>query len=402
VIDASFLSWPFFEDRHRQFAGDLGIWAASDVKPLVDHHDVDASCRRLVRRLGDAGWLKAVVPEAYGGLFASFDVRTLCLARETLAFHDGLADFAFAMQGLGTGPITLFGSEALKARYLPPVARGEAIAAFALSEPEAGSDVAAMSTTATPDGPDHVRIDGVKTWISNGGIADHYVVFARSGEAPGAKGLSAYVVDAQSPGLIVENRIDVIAPHPLATLRFDNCRVPLSQRIGGPGEGFKVAMATLDVFRSTVGAAALGLARRALSEALQHAASRKLFGAPLGDLQMTQASLADMATGVDGSALLVYRAAWTKDQGAPRVTREAAMAKMHATETAQGVIDKAVQIFGGLGVTKGVKVEELYREIRALRIYEGATEVQKIVIAREMLKMMEAQRSGDRDAAFRQ
>ena len=402
MIDTSFLSWPFFEDRHRQFAGDLGIWAASDVKPLVDHHDVDASCRRLVRRLGEAGWLKAVVPEAYGGLFASFDVRTLCLARETLAFHDGLADFAFAMQGLGTGPITLFGSEALKARYLPPVARGEAIAAFALSEPEAGSDVAAMSTTATPDGPDHVRIDGVKTWISNGGIADHYVVFARSGEAPGAKGLSAYVVDAQSPGLIVENRIDVIAPHPLATLRFDNCRVPLSQRIGGPGEGFKVAMATLDVFRSTVGAAALGLARRALSEALRHAASRKLFGAPLGDLQMTQASLADMATGVDSAALLVYRAAWTKDQGAPRVTREAAMAKMHATETAQGVIDKAVQIFGGLGVTKGVKVEELYREIRALRIYEGATEVQKIVIAREMLKMMEAQRSGDRDAAFRQ
>ena len=402
MIDASFLSWPFFENRHRQFANDLSAWAASDVKPLVDHHDVDASCRRLVRRLGEAGWLRAVVPEAYGGLFPSFDVRTLCLARETLAFHDGLADFAFAMQGLGTGPITLFGSDVLKARYLPPVARGEAIAAFALSEPEAGSDVAAMSTTATPDGPDHVRIDGVKTWISNGGIADHYVVFARSGEAPGAKGLSAYVVDAQSPGLIVENRIDVIAPHPLATLRFDNCRVPLSQRIGGPGEGFKVAMATLDVFRSTVGAAALGLARRALSEALQHAASRKLFGAPLGDLQMTQASLADMATGVDSAALLVYRAAWTKDQGAPRVTREAAMAKMHATETAQGVIDKAVQIFGGLGVTKGVKVEELYREIRALRIYEGATEVQKIVIAREMLKMVEAQRSGTRDAVLRQ
>ena len=402
MIDASFLSWPFFENRHRQFANDLSAWAASDVKPLVDHHDVDASCRRLVRRMGEAGWLRAVVPEAYGGLFPSFDVRTLCLARETLAFHDGLADFAFAMQGLGTGPITLFGSDVLKARYLPPVARGEAIAAFALSEPEAGSDVAAMSTTATPDGPDHVRIDGVKTWISNGGIADHYVVFARSGEAPGAKGLSAYVVDAQSPGLIVENRIDVIAPHPLATLRFDNCRVPLSQRIGGPGEGFKVAMATLDVFRSTVGAAALGLARRALSEALQHAASRKLFGAPLGDLQMTQASLADMATGVDSAALLVYRAAWTKDQGAPRVTREAAMAKMHATETAQGVIDKAVQIFGGLGVTKGVKVEELYREIRALRIYEGATEVQKIVIAREMLKMVEAQRSGTRDAVLRQ
>jgi acyl-CoA dehydrogenase len=387
VIDASFLSWPFFEERHRQFAHDLREWAASSVKPLVDHHDVDESCRRLVRSLGEGGWLKAVVPQAYGGLTPSFDVRTLCLARETLAFQDGLADFAFAMQGLGTGPITLFGSEAMKAQYLPPVARGEAIAAFALSEPEAGSDVAAMSTTALPDGPDHVRIDGVKTWISNGGIADHYVVFARSGEAPGAKGLSAYVVDAETPGLSIENRIDVIAPHPLATLRFEGCRVPLAKRIGAPGEGFKVAMATLDVFRSTVGAAALGLARRALSEALQHASSRKLFGAPLGELQMTQAALADMATDVDSSALLVYRAAWTKDGGAARVTREAAMAKMHATESAQSVIDKAVQIFGGLGVTKGVKVEELYREIRALRIYEGATEVQKIVIARELLKM---------------
>jgi acyl-CoA dehydrogenase len=248
-----------------------------------------------------------------------------------------------------------------------------------------------MSTTAVPDGPDHVRIDGVKTWISNGGIADHYVVFARSGEAPGAKGLSAYVVDAQAPGLTIENRIEVIAPHPLATLRFEGCRVPLSHRIGGPGEGFKVAMATLDVFRSTVGAAALGLARRALAEALRHASSRKLFGAPLGDLQMTQGSLADMATGVDSAALLVYRAAWTKDQGAPRVTREAAMAKMYATEAAQAVIDKAVQIFGGLGVTRGVKVEELYREIRALRIYEGATEVQKIVIARDLLKALGAQ-----------
>jgi acyl-CoA dehydrogenase len=281
----------------------------------------------------------------------------------------------------------------MKQRYLPPVMRGEAIAAFALSEPEAGSDVAAMSTTASPDGPDHVILDGIKTWISNGGIADHYVVFARSGEAPGARGLSAFVVDADTPGLIVENRIDVIAPHPLATLRFERCRVPVSKRVGGPGEGFKVAMATLDVFRSTVGAAALGFARRAMDDALSHATSRRLFGAPLSDLQMTQGALADMANAVDTSALLVYRAAWTKDQGAPRVTREAAMAKMHATESAQAVIDKAMQIFGGLGVTKGVKVEELYREIRALRIYEGATEVQKIVIAREMIKMADATRS---------
>jgi len=402
VIDSSFLSWPFFEERHREFAGELTAWAAPELHHLVDHHDVDGSCARLVRRLGEAGWLRAVVPQAYGGLYPAFDVRTLCLARETLAYQDGLADFAFAMQGLGTGPITLFGPEAMKQRYLPPVARGEAIAAFALSEPEAGSDVAAMSTTATPDGSDHVRIDGVKTWISNGGIADHYVVFARSGEAPGAKGLSAYVVDADTPGLTIDERIEVIAPHPLATLRFENCRVPLANRIGGSGEGFKVAMATLDVFRSTVGAAALGFARRALDEALRHSSSRHLFGAPLSNLQMTQGALADMATQVDTAALLVYRAAWTKDQGAARVTREAAMAKMHATEAAQGVIDKAIQIFGGLGVTKGVKVEELYREIRALRIYEGATEVQKIVIARELLKMADAQASGDQSSRHSQ
>ncbi len=388
--DQTFLTWPFFDAHHRRFAGELREWAAREVHAHVDHHDVDGSCRRLVRALGEAGWLRAAVPAAYGGLFPSFDVRSLCLARETLAYQDGLADFAFAMQGLGTGPVTLAGSDELKARYLPRVARGEAIAAFALSEPEAGSDVAAMSTTATPDGSGHVRIDGTKTWISNGGIADHYVVFARTGEAPGARGLSAFMVDAETPGLEIAERIDVIAPHPLATLRFDGCRVPLTQRIGGPGEGFKVAMATLDVFRSTVGAAALGFARRALDEALHRAATRRLFGAPLGDLQMTQGALAEMATDVDTSALLVYRAAWTKDAGAPRVTREAAMAKMHATETAQQVIDKAMQIFGGLGVTRGVKVEELYREIRALRIYEGATEVQKIVIARELLKAVEA------------
>jgi acyl-CoA dehydrogenase len=390
--DRSFLQWPFFEEGHRRFASDLRRFAESELHGLVDDGDVDGSCRQLVQALGQAGWLRATVPAAYGGLFPTFDVRTLCVARETLAYHAGLADFAFAMQGLGTGSITLFGSDDLKARYLPRVGRGETLAAFALSEPEAGSDVAAMSTTATPDGPGRVRIDGQKTWISNGGIADHYVVFARSGEAPGARGLSAFVVDAETPGLTVAERIEVIAPHPLATLRFDGCRVPLANRIGAPGEGFKVAMATLDVFRSTVGAAALGFARRALDEALQRASSRQLFGAPLSDLQMVQGALAEMATDIDAAALLVYRAAWTKDQGAARVTREAAMAKMHATESAQSVIDKAVQMFGGLGVTKGVKVEELYREIRALRIYEGATDVQKIVIARELLKGLEAAR----------
>jgi len=379
------LSWPFFDDGHRRFAESLSRWADATL-PALPHDDVDAACRARVAALGAAGFLKAVVAAEHGGLHPRLDVRTLCLAREILAFRDGLADFAFAMQGLGSASISLFGSAELKARYLPPVRDGKAIAAFALSEPEAGSDVAAMATTAKPDGPSHVRIDGTKTWISNGGIADHYVLFVRSGEAPGAKGLSAFVVDADTPGLQVAERIDIIAPHPLATLRFDGVRVPLANRLGGAGDGFKVAMATLDVFRSTVGAAALGFARRALHETIERAATRKLFGAPLGELQMTQSSIADSASDVDASALLTYRAAWTKDQGAARVTREAAMAKMVATESAQRVIDRAVQLHGGLGVTKGVKVEELYREIRALRIYEGATEVQKIVIARELLK----------------
>jgi acyl-CoA dehydrogenase len=382
---AETLSWPFFEEQHRRFAAELVRWADATL-PGLPHDDVDEACRARVAALGKAGFLKAVVPAEYGGLHATFDVRTLCIAREVLGFHDGLADFAFAMQGLGTGSISLYGTAELKQRYLPPVRDGKAIAAFALSEPEAGSDVAAMATTATPDGNAHVRIDGAKTWISNGGIADHYVVFVRSGEGPGAKGLSAFMVDADAPGLSIAGRIDVIAPHPLATLKFDGCRVPVANRLGAPGDGFKVAMATLDIFRSTVGAAALGFARRALHETVEHAASRKLFGAPLGDLQMTQGAIADSATEVDAAALLVYRAAWTKDKGAARVTREAAMAKMYATEIAQDVIDRAVQLHGGRGVTKGEKVEELYREIRALRIYEGATEVQKVVIAREILK----------------
>jgi acyl-CoA dehydrogenase len=378
------LKLPFFNDDHRRFADALARWADAKL-PGLPHTDVDVACRARVAALGEAGLLKAVVPAEFGGLHPQLDVRTLCIARETLAFRDGLADFSFAMQGLGTGSISLYGTNDLKRRYLPPVRDGKAIAAFALSEPEAGSDVAAMATTAKLDG-NQFRIDGEKTWISNGGIADHYVVFARTGEAPGARGLSAFMVDADTPGLSVAERIDVIAPHPLARLTFDGVRVPVANRLGGPGEGFKVAMATLDIFRSTVGAAALGFARRALHETVEHAASRKLFGAPLGDLQMTQAAIADSATEVDAAALLVYRAAWTKDQGAARVTSEAAMAKMFATEAAQRVIDRAVQIHGGLGVTKGVKVEELYREIRALRIYEGATEVQKIVIAREALK----------------
>jgi acyl-CoA dehydrogenase len=379
--DRSFLQWPFFEDRHRDYAERLDRWCETEIDADHDHAEaeVDGACRDLVRRLGAGGWLRHAVP-----VDGPLDVRTLCLTRETLARRSGLADFAFAMQGLGSGPISLFGGDAQKAAYLPAVARGEKIAAFALSEPDAGSDVAAMATTARDDGDAWV-IDGTKTWISNGGIADFYVVFARTGDAPGAKGLSAFIVDAATPYLEVAERIPLIAPHPLATLRFDECRVPKNRIIGAPGDGFRIAMATLDVFRSTVGAAALGFARRAFDAALHRAASRKLFGAPLADLQLTQAALADMALDVDAAALLVYRAAWAKDSGAARVTREAAMAKLHATEGAQKVIDAAVQLFGGQGVVSGSVVERLYREIRALRIYEGASEVQKVVIARQAL-----------------
>ncbi|MGE3771683.1 MAG: acyl-CoA dehydrogenase family protein [Gammaproteobacteria bacterium] len=383
MYDTTFLSWPFFEPRHASLARELESWAAAELHEL-DHGDVDRACRELVRRLAAGGWLAhaTLAPEA--GAAAKLDVRSLCLLREGLARHDGLADFAFAMQGLGAAPIMLAGSDALRRGYLADVRSGAQIAAFALSEPEAGSDVAALSTCATRDGDDYV-LNGTKTWISNGGIADFYTVFARTEAGTGARGLSAFVVDADTPGLEVAARIEVIAPHPLATLSFRDCRVPASRRLGAEGEGFKIAMATLDIFRSTVGAAALGFARRALAEAVAHAQTRMLFGAPLSALQMTQAAIADMAVDVDASALLVYRAAWTKDCAQERVSREAAMAKLHATEAAQRVVDRAVQLFGGRGVTKGVKVEELYREIRALRIYEGASEVQKVIIAQQTL-----------------
>ena len=381
MSDTSFLGWPFFEPRHRELAGKLDQWAARNL-PGVDHHDVDAACRTLVGMLGRDGWLAHSAPDPRDKA-GRLDVRTLALIRETLARHDGLADFAFAMQGLGAGPISLFGSQDQRWTWLSRTRGGDAIAAFALSEPASGSDVANIATTARRDGDDYV-LDGEKTWISNGGIADVYIVFARTGEGPGAKGLSAFIVPGDASGLAIAERIEVIAPHPLARLRFAGCRVCASAMIGAPGEGFKIAMATLDVFRSTVGAAALGFARRALDEAAKRAANRQLFGAPLGSLQMVQGHLADMAVDVDASALLVYRAAWTKDQGAPRVTREAAMAKLYATEAAQRVIDAAVQLHGGDGVRTGHPVERLYREIRALRIYEGASDVQKVVIARSL------------------
>jgi len=382
MADQSFLSWPFFEDRHRSYAQDLEAWCRNNADAL--HHetgDVDADCRALVRLLGEAGFLRAAVPADFGGLNSPVDVRTLCLTRQILGYHHGLADFAFAMQGLGTGAIGLFGSDAVKAAYLPKVARGEMIAGFALSEKEAGSDVAAMATSATKVDGGWI-INGEKTWISNGSIADILTIFARSGEAPGARGLSAFAFPTATEGFSVTETIDVIAPHPLATIRFDNCFIPDDHLLGEPGRGFMVAMATLDMLRSTVGAAALGFARRATDEALNRATTRKLFGAPLSDLQLTQAALADMALGNDASALLIYRAAWAKDSGQPRITREAAMAKLYATDTAQLTIDKAVQLFGGEGVVSGNMVERLYREIRALRIYEGASEVQKVVIAR--------------------
>jgi acyl-CoA dehydrogenase len=373
--DASYLDWPFFEPGHRELKAELDAFAA-ELGPLAhDDADADATCRTLVRRLGESGLLR---------LSVELDVRSLCLARETLAYQGGLPDFAFAMQGLGSGAVTLFGTEAQKAELLPAVREGTAIAGFALSEPDAGSDVAALAMTAQLDGDAYV-LDGVKTWISNGGIADVYIVFARTGDAPGARGLSAFLVDADAPGLRVAERIEVIAPHPLATLAFEGCRVPVEHLIGGSGNGFKVAMATLDVFRPTVGAAALGFARRALDEALTRVASRELFGAPLADLQLVQGKLADMALDIDAAALLVYRAAWAKDAGAARITREAAMAKLYATEAAQRVVDAAVQLHGGLGVKSGHPVERLYREVRALRIYEGASEVQQVIIARQAL-----------------
>lgn len=384
MSDRSYLNWPFFTEDHRILAKTLSDWVHSVCESDDDHTDVDAACQTWVKQLAKGNWLKYCVPAAYGGVGESFDVRSLCLIRETLAYHSGLADFSFAMQGLGSGAITLAGSEALKSTYLPAVSQGDKIAAFALSEPDAGSDVAALSTTATSDG-DHYVLNGTKTWISNGGIADYYTVFARTGEAPGAKGLSAFVVDANTPGLEIAERIDVIAPHPLATLVFKDCRVPKSHLLEESGQGFKIAMATLDIFRSTVGAAALGFARRALDEALDRTTTRKIFDQPLSSFQMTEAKLAEMALDIDASALLIYRAAWAKDSGADRVTCEAAMAKLFATEAAQQIIDKAVQLLGGLGVKSGHPVEKLYREIRALRIYEGASEVQKIVIARQVL-----------------
>ena len=389
----SHLELPFFDDGHRALAQELDAWAALHLQH-VDHADTDASCRRLVRALGDAGFLRHCVPAVYstgapdgraGGASAALDSRALVVCRETLARHDGLADFAFAMQGLGSGPITLAGSETLQSQVLPKVARGECICAFALSEPEAGSDVAAIACTARDEG-DSVVLNGEKTWISNGGIADVYCVFARTGEAPGTRGLSAFVVHAGTPGFEIAERLHVMAPHPLARLRFNNCRVPKTQRLGVPGEGFKLAMRTLDIFRASVAAAALGFARRALDEALAHAKQRRLFGQHLADFQLTQATLGDMAADIDAAALLTYRAAWLRDTGSGRrTTREAAMAKMVATENAQRVIDRALQLHGGRGVQVGAVVESLYREIRALRIYEGATEVQRLIIGRDLL-----------------
>ena len=386
MADQSFLRWPFFDDAHREHAARVDAWAegAFGLNGFSQHEDVDADCRRILHKLGEAGITRYAVPAAYGGALESLDVRSLCLTRETLARRSGLADFVFAMQGLGSGAISLFGNDDQKRRYLPGVADGSSCAAFALTEPEAGSDVAAIAMSANIDGPDYV-LNGEKTFISNGGIADFYVTFVRTGDAEGARGLSAVIVDASSTGLTIAERIDTIAPHPLARLRFENCRISRDQLIGQSGSGFKIAMSTLDVFRSTVGAAALGFARRALEEATRRANNRVLFGSALSELAGVQTQLAEMALDIDASALLIYRAGWAKDNGAPRITREAAMAKLYSTEAAQKAIDNAVQIFGGLGVTKGSVPEALYREVRALRIYEGASEVQKLVIARQHL-----------------
>jgi len=389
MADQSFLAWPFFDEEHRKLARSLDDWATHALAPMLQGADRDldavyACSGRLVRALGEAGWLRACVPAAYGGSRETLDVRSLCLAREILARHSGLADFAFAMQGLSSAPVSLFGGAAQKRSVLPAIAAGKAIGAFALSEPDAGSDVGAIATTATRE-RDGWRLDGVKTWISNAGLADRYVVFARTGEAPGTKGLSAFIVDADARGLDITHRIDVIAPHPLGTITLNGCHVAADRMLGAPGEGFKIAMATLDVFRSTVGAAALGFARRAFDEAVARSRERRAFGRALSEFQLTQAKLADMAVAIDASALLVYRAAWTRDVQGSRVTREASIAKLFATESAQQVIDAAVQVFGGLGVVRGTTVERLYRDIRALRIYEGTSEVLRLVVASNIL-----------------
>ncbi len=386
MSDGSFLQWPFFSDEHRELAARLDEWANRNIPSLTaeEHHDLDGTCKAIVKALGDAGFTSYAVPASAGGQHKKLEVRSLCIIRETLARHNALADFAFAMQGLGSGPISLFGDEAQQATYLNAVATGDKIAAFSLSEPEAGSDVAAMSCSARADGDQWV-LNGTKTWISNAGIADFYTVFARTDDTGGAKGISCFVVEAGTPGFEVTERIDLVAPHPLGTLTFSDCRIPRAHLVGEEGRGFGIAMATLDVFRSTVAAAALGMARRALDETLDYTSERNIFGGKLGDLQLVQAKIGEMALGVDSSALLVYRAAWTKDCAAERVTREAAMAKYHATETAQQVIDAAVQLHGGKGVTKGYIVEALYRDIRALRIYEGASEVQTTIIARQTI-----------------
>ncbi len=377
--DTTFLSWPFFEDKHRELAESIENWCCDNLP--ADHSDTDSACIKLVHDLGKAGFLKltAVDPENP----RSLDVRSLCIMRETLARHDGLGDFAFAMQGLGTGAISLFGTPEQQL-WLNKTRAGETLSAFALTEPNSGSDVANIELSAIRDGNEYV-LNGEKTWISNGGIAGVYVVFGRTGEAAGSKGISAFIVPAETPGLSVKERLDVMAPHPLALLGFSQVRVPASSRIGRVGEGFKIAMSVLDVFRCTVGAAALGFARRALDEAILRSKIRKLGDGVLADMQMVQGHLAEMAIDIDASALLIYRAAWTKDMGAARVSREAAMAKQFATDQAQQVIDKAVQIHGGEGVRSGATVEKLYREIRALRIYEGASDVQKIIVARQLL-----------------
>ena len=384
MFNTDSLLLPFFDDGHRCLHDDLHTWARAHLTNRVHSGDVDHHCRRLVRALGDAGWLRYAVPAEYGGVLPALDSRSLCLLRQTLGYHDGLADFSFAMQGLGSGPISLFGSELLKEKYLPHVASGKMIAAFALSEPDSGSDAAAMTMRATRTG-DSYRLNGVKTWISNAGIADFYTVFART-ERDEVDGVTAFVVDANTPGLSISERFDVCAPHPIGSLTFTDCEIPLTQRLANPGQGFKVAMQTLDVFRASVGAAALGFAEAALDLAIKRAATRPMFGGMLADLQLTQAAIGDMSTEIDASTLLIYRAAWERDVLGRRTTRSAAMAKMFATEAAQRIIDRSVQLHGGLGVRVGHPVEMLYREIRALRIYEGATEVQQVVIARETMK----------------
>jgi acyl-CoA dehydrogenase len=377
---------PFLDQDHSSLRAGVRQWVEKNLFPSgAEERQIDDEARRLVRQLGDEGFLTYTVPQKFGGAREKVQARDLCILREEVARGSALADTMFAIQALGSYPITLCGTEEQKQSYLPPIAKGTAIAAFALTEPEAGSDVSRLQTRAVRRGKEFC-LTGTKRFISNAGIADHYVVFASTSPDTKGRGVSAFVVDAETPGLIVKERTQVISPHPIGVIAFDDCIIPERSLLGNEGEGLKIALGTLDVLRCTVAAAAVGLAQRALEEAIDYGRKRRQFDRPLTEFQGIQFKLAEMATELEAARLLVYQAAWAHDSGATDAKLKSSMAKLFATEAAQRIVDQALQIHGGMGVVVGSVVERLYRDVRALRIYEGTSEIQKLVIARELLK----------------